>query len=93
MRPPAGGGGGMHRTVDEAVAALAAALPVVTDVWWVVVPSQRDVQETAHEPDIIRRIHPAVWGLWTVVYKAWVVSRALPEGWQAGRAAAAVPNA
>ena len=43
----------MHRTVDEAVAALAAALPVITDVWWVVVPSQRDVQEMAHEPDII----------------------------------------
>ena len=75
----------MHRTVEEAVAALAAALPVLTDVWWVVVPSQHDIQETEHEPDIIRRIHPAVWGLWTVVYRAWVVWR----GWEAGRAAAA----
>ena len=83
----------MHRTVEEAVAALAAALPVLTDVWWVVVPSHRDIQETEHEPDIIRRIHPAVWGLWTVVYRAWVVSRALVEGWEAGRAAAAVPHA
>ena len=36
----------MHRTVEEAVAALATALPVLTDVWWVVVPSRRDIPET-----------------------------------------------
>ena len=72
---------------------MAAALLVVTDVWWVVVPSQGDVQETAHEPEIIRRIHPAIWGLWTVVHRPWVVSRALAEGWEAGRAVAAVPHA
>ena len=88
-----GGGGVMHRTVVEAVAALAAALPVLTDVWSVVVPSHRDIQETQREPHIIRRIHPAVWGLWTVVHRARVVSRALAEGWEAGRAAAAVPHA
>ena len=41
-----GVGGIVHRTVEEAVAALAAALPVLTDVWWVVVPSHRDIQET-----------------------------------------------
>ena len=83
----------MHRTVDEAVAAVEEALSAVTDVRWVVVQSQRDVQETAHEPDIIRRIPPAIWGLWAVVFRAWVVSRALTEGWEAGRAAAAVPHA
>ena len=88
-----GGGGAMHRTVDEAVAAVAEALPTVTDVWWVVVPSQHDVQETACEPDFIRRIHPANWGLWAVVFRAWVVSRALAEGWEESRAAAAVPHA
>ena len=83
----------MHRTVYDAIEAVAAALPVVMDVWWVVLPSQRDVQETAHEPDIIRRIHPAIWGLWALVFRAWVVSRALAEGCEAGRAAAAVPPA
>ena len=66
----------------------------MTDVWWVVVPSQCNVQDTAHEPDIIRRIHPAIRGLWAVVFRAWAVSRALAKGWEASRAAAAaVPHA
>ena len=90
---PGGGGRSRHRTVYDAIEAVAAALPVITDAWWVVVPSQHDVQATMHEPDIIRRIHPVSCGLWTVVYRAWVVSRALAGGWEAGRAAAAVPHA
>ena len=88
-----GGKGGHAPMVAGAVAGLAVALPVVTDVWWVVVPSLRHIQGTVREPDIIKRIHPAVWGLWSVVYRVWLVSRARAECWEAGRAAAAVPHA
>ena len=87
-----GDGAVMHHLVGQVVAGLAALLPVVTDVWWVVCPSRNDIVATKREPDTLRRIHPTEWGLWGCVYYTWHVSRALAGCWEAGRRAVAVPR-
>ena len=82
-----------HPTVNSVIGDLVQdpLLPVLTNVWWVVVPGGDDIQGCVQELDVLRRISPIGWEVWSAVYRTWCVSRGLVGGWERGEPLALQP--